>query len=151
MGFGSYTVLKPRRATLFSNHIIVMEKIKLIIRAIVGEEKNGMSRVIVSRDALGAIIQTNQAQYNKTLSPVLKFTDEIDSKSQDIRVFEFDGARVYSFYDRAGTGKSYFFMNTEEAKKCLMTLAQERENLPKLSLDVSEFDLDIVSSAPATA
>ncbi len=128
-----------------------MNPIKLVIRAIVGEEKNGMSRVIVSRDALGAIIQTNQAQYNKALTPVLKFTDEIDSKSQDIRVFEFDGAKVYSFYDRAGTGKSYFFMKTEEAKKHLMTLAQERANLPKLELDVSEFDLDIVSSAPATA
>ena len=127
-----------------------MNPVTLVIRALVGEEKNGMSRVIVSRDALGAIIQTNQAQYNKALTPVLKFTDEIDSKSQDIRVFEFDGAKVYSFYDRAGTGKSYFFMNTKEAEKHLMTLAQERANLPKLELDVSEFDLDIVSSASAT-
>lgn len=162
-GFGLNTILKPQcyinQFTNYITHMLLrpldmkeLEKNKLVIRTIVGEAKNGMVRVIVSRDALGAIIQTNQAQYNKTLNPVLPFTDEIDRKLQDIRVFTFaDDMKVCSFYDRVATGKSFFFMKTENAEKCLMTLAQERKNLPKLDLDVSEFDLDIVSSASEAA
>lgn len=127
-----------------------MNETKLVVRAIVGEEKNGMSRVIVSRDVLGDIIQTNQSVYQKT-TPKLSYVNKLDAHGNDIRVFSVGGVELFSFYDRAGTGKSYFFMKTEEAKKHLLTLAEERATQPKMAFDVSEFDLSIVSSAPATA
>lgn len=123
---------------------------KLVIRTLVGEPKNGMSRVIISRDALGSVIQTNRAQYDSAVTPALQFTEELDAQGKVIRAFDFDGTTLYSHYDR-DANKSYFFMKTEDAKKHLLTLAQERADLPKLDLDVSEFDLNIVASAPATA
>jgi len=126
-----------------------MNTAKLVVRAIVGAEKNGMSRVIVSRDVLGDIIQSNQAQYSKARTgveetPKLSFVDKLGDDGLQIRVFSIDGTELYSFYDRAKTGKSYFFMKTADAQKCLLTLAQE---LPKVAFSASAFDLDVVASA----
>lgn len=122
-----------------------MSDLKLVVRNIIGEEKNGVVRVTVSQEVFAALNQSIRARYNRQ-TPMLTFVGRGDEGGNGVRVFTIEGKELYAHYDRE-SGKNYLFMKTEDAKAHLKTLAEERANEPKLPFDVKSFDLSIVSSA----
>lgn len=118
-----------------------MNNIKLVIRNVIGEPINGISRVTVSQTLYDAVKQSISAQYTKQ-ERVLKYHTREEQEGKWMRVFNIEGMELYAWYER----RLYFFMKTEDAKKCIVTLDEERSE-SKLPLHLSQFNLNIVASA----
>lgn len=93
----------------------------LNITGIAGEAINGFVRVFLSRDAFDSV---------RGVNPKLPFTIAKDSKGTNIRVFDFDGVKLYASYD-SKTLQTTFIMKEEDAQKALDSV---RENV-----DISAF------------
>lgn len=130
-----------------------MKDLKLEVRSIIGEAKNGVSRVTVSLDLFKAINDSVRARLNRDRNAIansLPFTGMADEGGNGVRVFNVEGKDVYAHYNREN-GRTYLFMKTEDAQAHLTTLAESRANEPKLPFNVKSFDLSIVSSASGPA
>ena len=109
---------------------------KLVVRNIIGEDVNGYSRVTVANELFNAV---------RGFKPVLAYKGMGDSAGNGVRVFNIEGVDLYANYD-SETRKTVYLMKTEDAKKHLLTLAQERASEPKLPFNISVFNTNIVAS-----
>jgi len=107
-----------------------MNTIKLVVRNIIGESQNGYSRVTVSNEVFSAI---------RGARPAIAYTAMGDKGGKGVRIFSFGDVKLYAHYDKVQRN-TVFLMETAEAQKHLVTLAQERAGEAKLPFDVSMFD-----------
>jgi hypothetical protein len=114
-----------------------MNNKKLIVRQIIGDAIDGYSRVTVTYDLFIAL---------RGVRPTMPFTAQGDQAGKGIRIFDFDGIKLYSNYDKESR-KTLFLMKTEDAQSCLQTIAEQRANEPKLSFNSTMFNRNIVATA----
>ena len=114
-----------------------MENIKLVVRNIIGEPDNGYSRVTVSNELFNAV---------RGVRPQLAYKAQGDQAGKGIRIFTIDGVDLYSNYDKESR-KTLFLMKTEDAEKCLCTVAEQRAKEPKLPFNSTVFNRMIVATA----
>jgi hypothetical protein len=110
--------------------------IKLVVRNIIGEEIDGYSRVTVSNELFNAV---------RGVRPSLPYKAQGDKGGNGVRIFELEGTELFAHYDKVNR-KTMFLMKTEDAKKHLLTVAQQRANQPKLDFNASLWDTAIVAS-----
>lgn len=110
--------------------------IKLIVRNIIGDPVDGMSRVTVSNELFNAV---------RGVRPLLPYTAMGDGGGKGVRIFTIGGYELYSNYDKESR-KSIFLMKTEDAKACLLTVADQRASEPKLPFSFSAFNPLVVAS-----
>lgn len=120
------------------------DSLNLTVRNIIGDPKDGISRVTVNSEVFQAVIDSIRARFNNT-KPVLEFKGMGDKAGNGMRVFNINGVELYVHYHDESR-KMFLFMKTEEAKARLVSLAEERANEPKLPFNVEEFDLSVVAS-----
>lgn len=124
---------------------------KLVVRNIVGEAHDGLSRVIVTYDIFAKINQSISALWNPGIKAPYSFEGGGDATGKGVRTFNIGGINLYAHYkradDEAGRGRLFLFMKTDDANKCLMTLEQQRAGEEKLPFDLGKFDLDTVYTA----
>jgi len=99
-----------------------MAELKLIVRKIIAGGDNGKSQVVVHSDVFKA---------TKGVVPALPYKGIGDETGNGVRMFTIDGINLYSHYNKE-TSKTSFAMDTKDAKKCLLTLEQERAGEDKL-------------------
>ena len=151
----------------FLSYIIIMNTLKLVVRNIIGAPNNGVSRVTVATDVYNATVG---------YKPLLPYEAMGDSDGGDgVRLFTIGGVELYTHQVKLTnadgspqlvisqttgnpvigrfTGqpiqasKILFFMKTEDAEKCQMSLEEQRANAPRAAFRVKDFDLSIVASA----
>ena len=125
---------------------------KLIISAEVQKDsKTGLSRVFLGKKCFNAVYSTIRSEWDAKFTKLLPFTKEVNEKNEEVIALDFDGVKVYSYFNRSGTGKSAFFVDSSVVANHLKTFEEERAEelagLPKSKLVTSNFDLSIVSSA----
>lgn len=114
-----------------------MNNIKLVVRNIIGESKDGHSRVTVSNELFNAV---------RGVRPALPYTAQGDQSGKGIRIFTVDGKNLYANYDKESR-KTLFLMKTEEAQACLLTVAEQRAKEPKLPFATTKFNMNLVATA----
>lgn len=114
-----------------------MKDIKLVVRNIIGEPIDGYSRVTVSNELFNAV---------RGMKPLLPYKGMGDNGGNGVRVFTVNGVELCASYDKE-TRKTMFLMRTEEAKKHLLTLTQQREGEAKMPFNANSFDRSIVATA----
>ena len=113
--------------------------IKLVVRNIIGDAVDGYSRVTVSNELFNAV---------RGVRPALAYTAMGDQGGKGIRIFNIGGYELYANYDKESR-KTLFLMKTEDAQKCLLTVAQQRAGEPKLPFNSTIFNRNIVASVGA--
>ena len=108
-----------------------MENIQLIVRKIIGSDIEGFSRVSVTNELFNAV---------RGVRPLLPYTAQGDLGGNGVRIFNINGTNLYVTYNKE-TKKNVLLMSTEDAKKNLVTLADERANEPKLPFNASLFNV----------
>ena len=96
-----------------------MNELELSVRKIF-ESSNGFSRVSVNADVFKALAGFN---------PSLPYTTARTSNGKGVRVYNINGTAVYTQYD-SETKKTYIIMKSEDAKKKLKSLDEERSSGP---------------------
>jgi hypothetical protein len=114
-----------------------MNNIKLVVRNIIGDAVDGYSRVTVSNELFNAV---------RGVRPQLAYTAQGDQSGKGIRIFEIDGKKLYANYDKESR-KTLFVMKSEDAQACLLTVAEQRANEPKLPFSVMAFPSSLVATA----
>lgn len=137
-----------------------LNNIKVIVRNIIGDSINGVSRVTLKSEQFNSIMQSLGARRNK-VAPIFKFNTSAEQSGKGVYTFNFNGGVTVDVYKKPTGGfftskidgkdypisKPVFFMNTEQAKACLLNLEEERASEPKRPFDISAFNLDIVATA----
>ena len=108
-----------------------MDNLKLEVRSIIGDEVNGYSRVIVSKEIFLA---------TKGANPSLPYKSMGDKDGKLIRAYTIEDTKLYVKYD---DGNSVFIMSTEDAKRCL--------GLSLLPFSTSMFDVKDEEAVVANA
>ena len=112
---------------------------KVEVTSIVGESINGNSRVILDKPVFDAIRQSNWARFNKE-APILAFSPKQEGSECYINQFNINGVIVESYSNKEDRN-TYFFMNTEVAKKCVISVKTTS------GLDISKFNLSTTATA----
>ena len=110
--------------------------IKLVVRNIIGDSIDGYSRVTISNELFNAV---------RGVRPSLPYKAQGDVGGNGVRIFSFGETELFAHYDKVNR-KTMFLMKTEEAKKHLLTVAEQRANQPKLAFNASLWDTSIVAS-----
>jgi hypothetical protein len=114
------------------------ENIKFVVRNIIGDAVDGYSRVTVSNENFNDL---------RGVRPVLAYTAQGDLGGKGIRIFtDMNGVELYSNYDKESR-KTLFLMKTEDAQKCLLTIADQRAKEPKLPFNSTVFNRLVVATA----
>jgi len=106
-----------------------MSKLQLIVRNIISNDVGGNSRVTISSELFSEVAKAK---------PELPFTEMSDKAGNRVRRFEIDGTYFDSIYNK-DKRETKFVMNTESAKKHLVTWASVLENLPKTEYSLDDF------------
>ena|SRR5665647_1959521 len=131
--------------------------VRLIIQSPVGQST---SQVIVAPDIFAGIVQSLNSRRNQKV-PKFKFSTGGENSGKGVYTFIFAGNVAVDVYKKPlgynftslRDGKEYpaskpvFFINTEQAKACLLSLEEERALQPKRPFDISAFDLNVVATA----
>ena len=111
--------------------------INLVVRNIIGDAVDGYSRVTVSNELFNAV---------RGVRPTLAYTAMGDQGGKGIRIFNIDGYELFANYDKESR-KTLFLMKTEDAQKCLLTVAEQRSKEPKLPFNSTVFNRAVVATA----
>jgi DNA/RNA-binding domain of Phe-tRNA-synthetase-like protein len=95
----------------------------LIVRKIFNSDaKTGFSQVSIASENYKQIVG-----FNKENNPELKdYTTGASASGQGVRIFDFDGVKVYTSYDKDSKKMLPIMMKTSDAKDHLETLEQSR-------------------------
>lgn len=84
--------------------------------------QDGFSRISVDNETFNAV---------RGVVPTIPYTTSRTQDGRGVRIFDIDGTKVYSIYDKENR-KTGFYMKQTDAQARLRTLAQERSTEPAL-------------------